>query len=543
MSARRLALGLDLGTESMRAVLVNCAGGEMLASAVSAYEHGVMEETLRPAGVRLPSNSALQHPGDYLQALQVVVREVAKELREPEELVGIGVDSTACSMLPVTEQLQPLAELPEFAAEPQAYLKLWKHHGANAQAAALNEQARATDQPWLQRYGGTTSSEWMLAKGWETLQRAPAVYQAAAAFVEVSDWLVAQLTGQLVRGACAAGYKGLWNGHGFVSQGFLRSLDPALERFFVDKMQGPIQPAGSRAGTLSEAWAERLGLRPHVAVSPAIIDAHAAVPGCGVTRPGALVLILGTSTCHMLLGNQETLVPGIQGVVAEGILPGFFGYEAGQAATGDILNWFVEKLFSGSRSHAEWTAAAEPLTVGASGLLALDWWNGNRSVLIRPELSGLLVGLTLSTRPEEIYRALIEATAFGTRKIIENFTEHGLAIESLHVCGGMAEKNDLLLQVYADVTGRPLRKADSPQVCALGAAIFGALAAGAGEGGYDSAEEAVQAMVPDDSQRIQPSPGNGKIYDRLYEHWTQLHDHFGAGGQETMPFLRSLRGE
>jgi L-ribulokinase len=551
---RRLSLGLDFGTGSVRALLVDVGSGEPVARAVAAYPHGVREDALEEGGTALPPDFALQWPRDYLDAMATAVAQARRDAgpRAGEEVVGVGVDFTACTMLPVDERLEPLCEQERFRRDPHAWVKLWKHHGAHAQAAAINRLARETKEPWLARYGGTTSSEWLLAKAWETLQRSPAVHDAAARFVEASDWVVAQLAGRFVRGACAAGYKGLWHRRdGPPSPRFLERLDPRLATFFdaeKGKARGEVLAAGARVGGLTRAWAQRLGLREGIAISAPIIDAHAAVAGAGATRPGSLVAILGTSACHMLLDEKERLVPGIQGVVEDGILPGFFGYEAGQAAFGDTFDWFVERLLGapeaqqGSR-HDELARAASGLPAGKSGLLVLDWWNGNRSVLVEPRLSGMIVGLTRGTRPAEIYRALIEGAAFSTRTIVENFVAHGLAVDELLACGGIAERNELVLQLLADVTGRSVVRVASSEVCALGAAIFGAVAAGAD--GWATTDAAIGAMAARERRTIAPRAGEAKMYDLLYRRWRRLHDHFGrldGGGDDVMLLLRELKG-
>lgn len=546
--SRRLALGVDFGTDSVRAMLVDCDRAETPAVGEARLLHGVMEDTLLASGKPLPSSYALQQPADYDAALVTAVRQAMQAAAAgPTDVIGIGMDTTACSMLPVDPDLTPLCERPELQAEPHAYLKLWKHHGATAEADAINRLAAERQEDWLDRYGGSTSSEWMLAKAWETLRRAPEVYRQADQFLEVGDWLVSRLTGSPVRGACAAGYKGMWLGDRHVGDAFAAALDTRLDGFFTHKLRGPILPAGRAAGRLQRAWAERLGLATGTTVSAPIIDAHAAVPGAGVTGPGKMVMILGTSTCHMLLSEREERVLGIQGVVRDGILPGFYGYEAGQAACGDLFDWLVDRLLGGGDAagamHQRLSAEAAAIPAGGTGLLVLDWWNGNRSVLVDPHLSGLIVGLTRGTRPAELYRALIEGTAFGTRRILDAFAERGLTVDEILACGGIAQRNPVLLQIYADVTGRPLRRVSAPEVCARGAAVFAAVAAGTACGGFETVAAAVAAMVPGGETIVQPSAGNTKMYDSLYQHWLRLHDHFGRGGHEVMAYLRSMRGD
>ena len=554
----RIALGLDFGTESVRALLVDVESGAIAGRGDHAYAHGVMAERLLPDGPPLPADFALQQPRDYLDALAgATAAALAAAGCDGAAVAGIGVDFTACTMLPVDAALAPLCWRDEFRREPHAFVKLWKHHGANDQAEAINRVARELGEPWLARYGGTTSSEWLLAKAFETLARAPEVFAAAARFVEAGDWVVGELGGRFVRGACAAGYKGLWNRRdGPPGERFLARLDPRLARFFVERTPGDVVAAGVAAGRLTRAWSARLRMKEGTPVSAAIIDAHAAVPGAGVTKPGSMVAILGTSACHMLLSEREQLVPGIQGVVEEGILPGLFGYEAGQAAFGDTFEWYVERLLGAphearGRVHAELSTKAAALPAGKSGLLVLDWWNGNRSILVDPRLSGLVVGLTGSTRPEELYRALIEGAAFSTRKIVENFVAHGVAVDEVVACGGIAERSELVLQLLADVTGKPMVRICAPEVCALGAAICGAVAAeplAAGGSIRGNMARAIERMAARDRRTIQPRPGETKLYDALYRRWERLHDHFGrlgdgsGGGDDVMRFLRELRG-
>lgn len=554
---RRFALGLDFGTESVRAQIVDVESGALAGRGEQAYASGVMAERLLPDGPALPADFALQQPRDYLDGLAAATAAALAAMGiAGDSIIGIGVDFTACTMLPVDQKLAPLCWRDDFRREPHAFVKLWKHHGAIAEAEAINRVARELGEPWLARYGGTTSSEWLLAKAFETLRRAPKVFAAAARFVEASDWVVASLTGRFVRGACAAGYKGMWSRRdGPPGEKFLERLDPRLARFFVEKTPGDVVAAGVAAGGLTREWAARLHVKEGTPVSAAIIDAHAAVPGAGVTAPGSMVAILGTSACHMLLSEREHLVPGIQGVVEEGILPGLFGYEAGQAAFGDTFEWCVERLLGAphaerARVHADLSTKAAALPAGKSGLLVLDWWNGNRSILVDPRLSGLVVGLTGSTRPEELYRALIEGAAFSTRKIVENFVEHGVAVDEVVACGGIAEKSPLVLQLLADVTGRPIVRVDAPEVCALGAAICGAVAAEPTAAGGAIREtpirelmaRAIGRMAARDRKTIQPRPGETKLYDALYRRWERLHEHFGRGGDDVMRFLRELRG-
>lgn len=451
----RFSIGVDFGTESARAVLVDTATGRTAAARVCPYADGVIDERLPHADRPLPPDWALQNPADWVAALEQTVSGVMADSGvAPADVVGLGLDFTACTVLSAAAAGTPLCALPDLRDEPHAWAKLWKHHAAQAQADRVNALAARRGEPWLPRYGGRISSEWLLPKALQLLEEAPAVYARADVIVEGADWIVWQLTGQLARNACAAGYKATWHKtEGYPSAAFLRALHPDLADLFTRRVRGPVRAPGERVGRLTADRARRLGLAPGTPVGAAIIDAHAACPGAGVTGPGVMFLIMGTSTCHMLMASDEVLVEGISGVVADGIVPGLYGYEAGQAAVGDLLGWFVEHAVSaaysdeaaaGGRSvHEVLSARAAALRPGESGLLALDWWNGCRSTLVDAQLGGLLVGCTLNTRAEDIYRALIEATAFGTRLIVEAFTGRGVAVDSL-VAGGGLTKNALL---------------------------------------------------------------------------------------------------
>jgi L-ribulokinase len=549
----KYALGLDYGTESARALLVDVADGREVGTAVAPYPDGVIDRQLPGSGVPLGPEWALQNPGDYLTVLESIVPAALREAgADPADVVGVGIDFTACTLLPTLGDGTPLCQLPRFQAEPHAWVKLWKHHAAQPEAERINQVARERNEPFLQRYGGKTSSEWLLAKVWQVLDEAPAVYAAAERFIEAGDWLVWQLTGEERRSACQAGYKGMWSAEeGYPSPAFLRALDPRLEGLVAEKLAGEIHPIGARAGGLTPVMARRLGLQPGTAVGVSIIDAHAAVPAATVVEPGRMVLSLGTSACHLMLGEAGDVFPGIAGVVKDGILPGFHGYEAGQPATGDILAWFVragvpaalerEAAARGMGVHELLEERAARMRAGQTGLLALDWWNGNRSVLMDADLSGMIVGLTLDTRPEEIYRALIEAGAFGTREILENFERNDHRIRELVCCGGIAEKNATLLQIYADVTGRTIRLARSGLASALGAAMLGAVAAAAAGGGYDSLPEAAARMGGLKEQEFTPNVAEVPVYNDLFRLWKRLHDAFGPEGSDLMKRLRALR--
>jgi len=549
----KFAIGLDFGTESGRALVVDVATGREVGSAAYRYADGVIDERLPGTTIKLEPDTALQNPNDYIETLKRAVPEALKQGGvRADDVIGIGVDFTACTILPTRTDGTPLCTLKEFKSNPHAWTKLWKHHAAQPEADRINALARERNEPWLAIYGGIVSSEWYHSKTLQILNDAPEIFNAADKIIEASDWLVWQISGALKRNACAAGYKGLWvKGLGFPSNDFLRALDPRLDRLNETKLVGEIVAPGTRVGFLNEQAARWMGLRPGIAVAAPTIDAHAAVPGAGVTEPGRMVLILGTSSCHMILARERHLVPGISGVVEDGILPGLFGYEAGQVGVGDIFEWFVEHGTAARYKHRakergisayqlleEEAAKLEP---GESGLLALDWWNGCRTPLVDANLSGLLIGATLGTRSPDIFRALIEATAFGTQMIIETFERHGIAVNELVACGGLAERNKLLLQIYADVTGREFKEAGSGHTSALGAAMFGAYAAGRAAGGFDSLTDAAKAMAQTKDVTHKPNTQHHATYQKLFAEYRTLHEYFGRGTNDVMKRLREIR--
>jgi L-ribulokinase len=553
--SKKYAIGVDYGTESGRAVLVDLSDGTEVADHVTPYPHNVIDEQLPESGVQLGYEWALQHPGDYIEVLKRSVPAVMKASGvNPEDVIGLGIDFTACTMLPIDEQAVPLCFKPEWKDNPHSWVKLWKHHAAQDEANKINEIAAQRGESFLPRYGGKISSEWMMAKVWQILDEAPEIYESADMFLEATDWVVAQMTGNIVRNSCTAGYKAIWHKQdGYPSKQFFAALDPRLENLTETKLRGDVVPLGTKAGELTSEMAQAMGLLPGTAVAVGNVDAHAAVPGVGVVTPGKLVMAMGTSICHMLLGTKEQRVEGMCGVVEDGIIPGFLGYEAGQSAVGDIFAWYVEQ---GVPAYVQEAAEQEGISVhewleqraaaykpGETGLLALDWWNGNRSVLVDTELSGLLIGYTLLTKPEEIYRALLEATAFGTRKIVDAFHQNGVEVQELYACGGLPQKNRLLMQIYADVTNREIKIADSKQTPALGAAMFGAVAAGSAKGGYDSIVDAAQRMARVRKETFKPIPENVAVYEKLYQEYSLLHDYFGRGENHVMKRLKKIREE
>lgn len=539
---RTAAVGVDFGTESARAVLVEVATGRELASAVHPYASGVIEGRL-PSGIPLPAAWALQDPDDYLDSLGVTVRGVLAESGiDPDQVIGIGVDFTACTMLPVTAEGVPLCRLPDLRDEPHAWVKLWKHHAAQPEADLINETARRRGEQWLARYGMKTSSEWFVAKSLQILDEAPHIYARADRLIEATDWIIWQLTGRETRNSCTAGYKALWSkGDGFPADEFFAALDPGFARLVDEKMSRDISSPGEKAGEVTAEAATLTGLRPGTAVAVANVDAHVSVPAATVVGPGRLVAVMGTSTCHLALADTEQVIPGFCGVVEDGIIPGFFGYEAGQAAVGDMFGWFTSLIGDGDNDlHRRLEREASALRPGETGLVALDWWNGNRSVLVDADLTGLLMGATLATSPADIYRTLLESTVFGTRVIIESMETVGLPVEEVVACGGLPFQNRLLMQLTADITARPVRVAASSQTPALGSAMFGAVAAGPELGGYATIVEAAESMARLGPDEYLPEGRNGGVYDELYGIYRELHDSLSAP-TSGMRRLRSLQ--
>ena len=555
MGNDKYTIGIDFGTESGRAVLVRVSDGEEIATSVYPYPDGVIDEVLPDTDIQLPPDFALQNPADYIEVLRNTVPEVLRRSGvDPADVIGLGTDFTACTMMPIDQEGTPLCMKEEWRDNPYAWVKIWKHHAAQPEANRLNEIARQRGEPWLPRYGGKISSEWLFPKIWETLNKAPEVYQAADRFIEGADWIVLQLTGQEKRNSCTAGYKAIWSKReGYPSDEFFAALDPRLRHVVDEKLSRDIYPLGQRAGGLTEEMAALTGLLPGTAVPVGNVDAHVSVPAATVTEPGRMVIIMGTSNCHMVLGEEERMVEGMCGVVEDGIIPGYFGFEAGQSCVGDHFAWFVENCVPaeyqreaearGINLHQLLEEKAARQRPGEHGLLALDWWNGNRSVLVDVDLTGLLVGATLATKPEDIYRALIEATAYGTRVIIEAFERSGVAVEEIVACGGLPERNKLLMQIYADVTGREIKVARTAQAGAVGSAMFAAVAAGSQTGGYDTIFEAAKHMAGLRNVVYRPIPAHKVVYDQLFAEYLSLHDYFGRGANNVMKVLKRIRAE
>ena len=522
---QQFVVGVDFGTLSGRAVVVRVADGKEMGSAVVQYPHGVIDDHLPDGTGPLPPDWALQNPEDWREVLRgAVPAALAAGGVDPAAVIGVATDFTACTVLPALADGTPLCELEDLAAQPHAWPKLWKHHAAQGQADAINSLAAERGESWAPRYGGKQSSEWEFAKALQVLQEAPQIYERCERWIEAADWIVWELTGSESRNACTAGYKGIFQDGSYPSADFLAALDPRFADFAATRLDHPggLAPLGSRVGGLSARAAEWTGLPEGVAVAAGNVDAHVTAPAARAVDPGKLLAIMGTSTCHVLNSTVLADVPGICGVVDGGISAGYYGYEAGQSAVGDIFAWWTRLT---GRDHDALTTAAEDQPVGGHGLIALDWMGGNRSILVDHDLSGVIVGLTLATRPEEVYRALLEATAFGTRVIVEAFEAGGVGVEEFVVAGGL-KQNSFLMQLYADILRRPVSVAISEQAPALGSAIHAAVAAGA----YPDVSAAAEAMGAVQVAAYVPDPARADAYDVLFAEYRALHDTFRESG-------------
>jgi len=536
----KYSIGVDFGTNSVRALIVDTATGEEVATSVYAYKSGV-------EGIILDGrdpNLARQDPADYLAGFEASILGALKQAKarpgfDSSRIVGLGVDTTGSTPLPVDQAGVALGLHDEFRNEPAAMAWLWKDHTSHAEAAEISEKARKSGFPYLAKCGGTYSSEWFWSKALRCERTSPKVAKAVYAWVELCDFIVGAVTGKkdphtMSRGACAAGHKGMYHASwgGLPAASFLDSLAPGFSRF-RERFAPVAVPSDRKAGELLPEIATRLGLPARIPVAVGALDAHMGAVGAGI-KPGTLVKIIGTSTCDCMvwpLDRPLVDIPGVCGIAAESIVPGMYGIEAGQSAVGDIFNWFVNRIGpsgfgSADEMHRRLSEAAAKLKPGESGLVALDWHNGNRTVLVDPLLTGLLIGETLATTPPELYRAYIEATAFGALKIIDRIDQYGVTIEDVVNCGGIAEKSPLAMQIYADVTGRPMKVSRSGQTCALGAAIFGSVVGGA----HRSVPDAQQAMCGEKPHVYRPIPAHVETYKRLYRVYSALHDAFGVRG-------------
>ena len=548
MERKQYSLGLDFGTESVRCLAVDINSGEEKAMAIQEYSDGVITGQLPDTFVQLETDWALQNPRDWLDSMRGVIGQTLRDgAIDSSEVACLGVSFTSSTVLPTTDDGTPLCFLSRWKSEPHAWPKLWKHHAAQPEASLINELAQKEKEPWLKRYGGKISSEWLFPKALQIFKESPECFAASQHIVEGGDWIVWNLVGQEMRSVCQAGYKALWNSEdGYPSQSFLEKLDKGFGQV-LNKLGKKHFSVGTRAGELTSEMASQLSLPSGIPVATAIIDAHSAAVASGMDAQGRMVMVMGTSTCHLIMDKKEVFAEGVAGVVKEGILPGYYAYESGQAAVGDIFAWVTklglpEDYYKESKEknisiHELLLRKSVDQEPGQHGLLALDWLNGNRSVLMNSDLSGVLVGLTLNTKPEDIYRAMIEATAFGTRVIIENFEKNGIKVEEIYACGGLVN-NSMLLQIYSDITGKTIKVAASAQTTALGAAILGVMAAGLECEGFSTIENVIAKMTMPPQAVYQSNQGNHSGYKNLYEKYIQLHDYFGRGKPVVMKELK-----
>lgn len=532
---KKYVIGIDFGTLSARAVLVNTEDGRLIAAATHPYAHGVIEEKLH-TGRPLPTGFALQHPEDYREALAAVIRGVLEGAAvRGEEVAGVCVDFTTCTLLPLGKDMKPLCLDEKFADEPHAYVKLWKHTSPQPEADEINSLAKARGECWLQDYGGSLAAQFALPKILETLREAPEVYEATERFIEAGDYINMLLTGQESHSAALAGYKACMSVEsGYPCKEFMSALDEGLADLIGSKLSDRVSPAAKCVGRVSPEGAALTGLSEGTAVACAMPDAHVAMPALGITDEGVLMAVLGTSACYIINSRERCSVPGICGYVKDGIFPDTYTYEAGQPALGDILESFIRSSVPADYQqkaekrkiglHQLLTEKAAELKPGESRLLALDWQGGNRSVLTNSSLRGVLIGTTLSTRPEEIYRALMEASAFGARVIVDGYEKAGIRVEKIAAAGGIAAKNSLLMQIFADVLEREIRVVDATEAAALGAAIYASVAAGI----FKSLKDAAERMAPPTKKVYKPNPEACKVYRNLYKEYKVLHDYFGV---------------
>lgn len=548
----KFAIGIDYGSGSGRVAVVNVKTGEVAGTHVTEYKHGVITDHLPHNHIKLKRDTALQHPQDYIDVLeQSIPLSLQAANVKAEDIIGIGIDFTACTIIPVNESFEPLSFNKKWKDNPNAWVKLWKHHAAQEQANRMNELAIDRNETWLKRYGGIISSEWMLPKVLEILEDSPDLYRETTYFLEAADWITTIMTGVLKRNSCAAGFKGTWDKEdGYLSKDFLKALHPDLEDIYDHQLSGKVVSIGQKAGHLTVEFSKRIGLPEGIPVAMGMIDAHAGVPGSGVTTPDQMVLVMGTSTCHVLLSDEEKFIDGISGVVKNSIIPDYYAYEGGQAAVGDIFAWFTKENVpayvqenaekQGETIHEYLEKLATKLSPGSNGLLALDWHNGCRTPLVDSDLSGAFIGLKLSTKPEEMYRALIESTAFGTKMIIDHFNENGIEIKKLVACGGLPQQNHLLMQIYADVTGMPIQIASNTITPAIGSAMYGAVVAGVENGGYDNITDAAKHMASLEDFQYEPHKENNEKYEHLYKEYKKLVDYFGKGKNDVMRYLKNI---
>ncbi len=541
----------------MRAVLVNLLDGTVVAEEVYDYSNAVITNTLPDSDVKLGAGDwALQDPEDYMRALDKCIPAIVKQSGvNPEDIVGLGVDFTTCTVMPMSKEGIPLCQLSQYRDRPHAWPKLWKNHTAHHEAEQITNFVTENKLPHLDDYGYRMSAEWFFPKVWEVLKKDKEIYDTAYTFIEAGDYIVYKLVGEIKRSGVLAAAKSQFDNDtlSYPDKDFFRGLDPRLENIVEEKNLGKILQVGQTAGSVTPEMAQRLGLSSSTVVCVAHADAAVALVGAGITKPNQMIFAMGTSTCHIMLTKEKVAIPGIGAVYKNGVLPGYYTYEAGQGAVGDIFDWFCKNYVP--QQYAEEAKErgivlqklldekAEALGIGTSGVLALDWMNGNRCILQDAGLTGLIMGMSMSTKAEAVYRALLEATAFGTRMITQQFEKYGVPIDEIFACGGLAHKSDVVMQMYSDVLNTPIKVTAVKQTSALSTAIFAAVAAGGKMGGYDDYETAVAAMVKPPKCVYNPIPENVEKYNQLFEVYSEMHDLMGRAENSPMKKLRALRGD
>lgn len=554
MKDRKLySIGMDFGTLSARGVLVDITNGEEVYVTVVGYQDAVIDDVLPRTEVKLPENYALQNPADYIEALSSILGDIVMHSGvSVEDIIGIGIDSTASTVLPVDKDYVPLCMDEKYYDNPHSWPKLWKHHANQAQADQITRVAKEMNAPFLKCCGGLVDAEYLYPKVLQIYQEAPEIYEAADSFVELADWLVFLLTGKRKRSSTIASIHSYYTREeGYPDKAFFHALEKGFDSLTTKKMREPVCSVFQRAGRLTEEMAQQTGLPAGIAVSIGTSDSVVALPSLGIMKEGDAALIVGTSSVLMLLSKEKKHVPGAMAMVKDEMLPGYYGHLFGQTAVGDVFDWFVSNLvphkyyLEAERKETSifdiMNEKIRDINPGETGMLALDWFNGNRSVLHNSDLTGMLMGISLSTTTEQIYRALVEATAFGLKKIMNTVAEAEIPVDKIYACGGLARKSPVIMQIYADILGLCIYTVDSSQTVASGAAILGALAAGKEVGGYDTIEEAVQHMSRKFCCCYEPDTYNHEIYESIYDIYEQLHDYFGCEQSDIMLKLKKRK--
>ncbi|MBO0958811.1 ribulokinase [Neobacillus sp. MM2021_6] len=552
MGDSHYSIGIDYGTESGRVVIVDVNTGEIKATQIVPYRHNVITETLPFYSNQIPKGSALQHPQDYLDVLEEgVPSAITKAQINPKQIIGLGVDFTSSTLVPVDYELTPLCFDPAFQHSHHAWVKLWKHHHTKPQTEKIVHLATQRKEKWLRRLGYNVSEEWAIPKILEVFENAPDVFTNTAYFMEASDWIVSILTSTITRNNCSLGFKAFWNESEGFPEEFFHELDSKFGSTLLEKLQGQVKNIGTCAGSLTKPWADKLSLPIGLPIATGIIDAHSALLGTGVSQPNTMLMVMGTSTCHLMLHPELKEIPGISGVVKDAIIPGLYAYEAGQSAVGDLFGSYVnghipqtynleaEKLGISVFDLLEEKASA--LSPGENGMLALDWHNGNRSILSDSNLSGVLIGLTIHSKPEEIYRAYLESTAFGAKIIMNTYQKWGMEINEVVASGGLPNRNALLMQIYADILNKPIKVSQSDHAPAIGAAILGAVAAGTENGGYNNIQHAIQYMAQPIEKTYYPTKEGASLYQTIFTYYEKMHNYFGIQHLQLMKTLGKHR--